>query len=90
VLVTNPGDGQVYFYREGMAAPMGSFSAYSHTPRAAMVIDRSLRETRPAVYSVITRMPPAGTYDVALFVDSPRAIACLPLSVEPAETAAKR
>ena len=76
ILITNPGDGEVYFYMEGMAAPMGRFSAYSHTPRAAMVIDRSLREVKPAVYSTLAKMPKPGTYDVALFVDSPRVIAC--------------
>ncbi|HEX2059657.1 MAG TPA: cytochrome D1, partial [Thermoanaerobaculia bacterium] len=84
VLVTNPGDGEVYFYREGMAAPMGRFSAYRHTPRAAMVIDRSLREVKPAVYSTLARMPlRAGTYDVAMLIDTPRVIACAQVTIEP-------
>ncbi|HYH08129.1 MAG TPA: YncE family protein [Thermoanaerobaculia bacterium] len=84
VLVTNPADGEVYFYKEGMAAPMGRFSAYRHTPRAAIVIDRSLREVKPAVYATLARMPQrAGTYDVALLIDQPRVIACAQVTIAP-------
>lgn len=84
VLVTNPADGEVYFYKEGMAAPMGRFSAYRHTPRAAIVIDRSLREVKPAVYSTLARMPlRPGTYDVAMLIDQPRVIACAQVTIAP-------
>jgi YVTN family beta-propeller protein len=81
VLVTNPADGEIYYYREGMAAPSGDLSAYSHTPRAALVIDHSLREVKPGIFSTIATMPAAGLYDVALFVDSPRAVACFQVTV---------
>jgi YVTN family beta-propeller protein len=47
VLVANPEDKAVYYYKEGMAAPMGHFQTYGKEPRAALVVDRSLRETRP-------------------------------------------
>ena len=81
VLVTNPADGQIYYYREGMAAPSGNLPGYSHTPRAALVIDHSLREVKPGIFSTIATMPAAGLYDVALFVDSPRAVACFQVIV---------
>ncbi len=82
VLVTNPADGEIYYYREGMAAPSADLSAYSHTPRATLVIDRSLREVKPGLFTTIARMPKAGEYDVALFVDSPRVVTCVQVTVE--------
>ena len=44
MLVANAADQAVYYYREGMAAPMGTFKTYSCEPLAVMVVDRSLRE----------------------------------------------
>jgi len=85
VLVTNPADGEIYYYREGMAAPSGDLPAYSHTPRAALVIDRSLREVKPGIFSTVATMPRAGTYDVALFIDSPRAVTCFQVTVASAQ-----
>jgi len=37
VLVANPMDKSVYYYKEGMAAPMGNFSNYGRQPRALLV-----------------------------------------------------
>ena len=82
VLVTNPSDKQIYFYKQGMAAPMGSLSAYSHVPRATLVIDRTLRETKPGHYETVAKMPKPGLYDVAVFVDSPRIVTCFQVKVE--------
>lgn len=81
VLVTNPADGEIYYYREGMAAPAGDLSAYSHTPRAAMIVDRSLREVKPGMFATVATMPKAGRYDVALYIDSPRVVTCFPVEV---------
>jgi len=81
VLVTNPADGQIYYYREGMAAPSAAISAYSHVPRAALVVDRSLREVEPGLFTTIARMPKAGSYDVALFVGTPRVVTCFQVTV---------
>ncbi len=57
VLVANPRDKAIYYYKEGMAAPMGQFSNYGKEPVAVLVVDRSLRETRARRVSV--RRPPA-------------------------------
>src|SRR5205085_9426623 len=51
VLVANAADQMIYYYMEGMAAPMGSFQNYKRDPRALLVIDNSLRETAPGVYT---------------------------------------
>lgn len=85
VLVTNPADKQIYFYKQGMAAPMGSLSAYSHVPRATLVVDRTLRETKPGHYETTATMPKPGIYDVAVFVDSPRIVTCFQVTVSPTE-----
>ena len=76
VLVANPADKQIYYYTEGMAAPMGSFQNYRREPKAVMVVDRSLREMAPGIYSTTVKLPKAGVYDVALLSDSPRIIHC--------------
>src|SRR3954454_20938179 len=47
VLVANPEDQIIYYYKEGMAAPLGHFQNYGKQPLAALVVNRSLRETRP-------------------------------------------
>jgi YVTN family beta-propeller protein len=81
VLVANPADRTVYYYKEGMAAPMGSFANYSRQPRAVLVVDRSLEERSPGVYETIARLRHPGTYDLAFFIDAPRLVDCLQLTI---------
>lgn len=80
VLVANPRDRTVYYYREGMAAPMGGFAAFSRQPRALLVVDRSLRERPGGRYAAATRLG-AGTHDLVVFLDAPRLVACFELTV---------
>lgn len=86
VLIAHPADKTIYYYREGMAAPMGHFSNDGHAPRAVMVLDRSLREGKPGEFHTTTRLGRAGTYDVAVFVNSPRIVTCFELPVAENET----
>ena len=81
VLVANPRDRAIYFYKEGMAAPMGSFRNYSRQPRAVAVVDRSLREVEPGVYETVVALRRAGSYDLAFFLDSPRMVHCFAFEV---------
>ncbi len=91
VLVANPLDQAIYFYKEGMAAPMGHFKNYGRQPRAVLVVDRSLREAAPGVYETVTRLRNAGRHDLAVFLNAPRLMQCFPLPVaEDAVLAAKR
>jgi YVTN family beta-propeller protein len=76
VLVANPADKMIYFYTEGMAAPMGSFQNYRREPKALLILDNSLTETSRGIYSTTIRLPEAGHYDVALLLDSPRLVNC--------------
>jgi DNA-binding beta-propeller fold protein YncE len=84
VLVANPGDKAIYYYQEGMAAPMGQFSNYGREPLAVLVVDRSLREVRPGRYRSIARLPAAGRYNALLLINSPRVVHCFELSIAPA------
>jgi hypothetical protein len=72
-----------------MAAPMGHFQTYGKQPRAVLVVDRSLRETAPGVYETQARLGVAGSYDLALLLDSPRLVHCFPVTVA-ADPAAAR
>ena len=85
MLVANPADRAVYYYKEGMAAPMGHFANYGHEPRAVLVVDRSLKARGAGVYETVGRLPRPGVYDVVFFVDSPRIVQCFELVAEPAE-----
>jgi YVTN family beta-propeller protein len=76
VIVANPVDRVLYYYSEGMAAPMGNFQNYRREPLAVLVVDRSLRETTPGVYSTTIKLPASGHYDVAFLNDSPRVSHC--------------
>lgn len=82
VIVANPVDKVLYYYSEGMAAPMGNFQNYRREPLAVMVVDRSLREIKPGVYSTTIKLPSSGRYDVAFLNDSPRVSHCFELSAE--------
>jgi YVTN family beta-propeller protein len=84
VLVANPKDQAVYYYREGLAAPMGTFNNYKREPRAILVIDRSLRErSRPGFYETIARLDRPGRFDVVFLLDQPRLVHAFQLDVEP-------
>ena len=80
-VVANPVDKTIYYYREGMAAPMGEFTNYGREPRAVMVVDRSLEEPTPGVYSTTVQVMRSGTFDVAFLLDSPRVVHCFDLEV---------
>jgi len=81
VLVANPVDQAVYYYQEGMAAPMGNLSNYGKQPRAVLVVDRSLHEKTPGVYETVRRIEHAGDYDLALYLDAPSMIECFNVTI---------
>ncbi|HKP73012.1 MAG TPA: cytochrome D1 domain-containing protein, partial [Pyrinomonadaceae bacterium] len=82
VLVANAADKMIYYYQEGMAAPMGSFSNYKREPRSVLVWDASLRETAPGVYSAQVQLTGQGNYDVAFLLDSPRVVNCFEMAIK--------
>jgi len=81
VIVANPADKMIYFYTEGMAAPMGSFQNYRRDPKALLILDNSLTETSRGTYITTIRLPDAGPYDVAFLLDSPRLVKCFATTI---------
>ncbi|HEX8501289.1 MAG TPA: YncE family protein [Pyrinomonadaceae bacterium] len=82
-MIANTPDGMVYYYVEGMMAPMGTLSNYKRRPYAAMILDRSLSETAPGVYTVPVRLKSAGRFDVSMLTSQPRVSHCFQMEVAP-------
>jgi YVTN family beta-propeller protein len=89
VLIANAPDQMMYYYVEGMMAPMGTISNYKRRPRALLLINRSLTETAPGVYSTPIKLTRAGMFDVPLLIDQPRAHNCFQLEVAESPDAEK-
>jgi YVTN family beta-propeller protein len=81
VLVANPADQAIYYYKEGLSAPQGSFRAYGHVPVAVLAVDRSLRSAAPGVYETTARLRRPGRFDLAIFLDNPRIVHCFEIEV---------
>jgi hypothetical protein len=85
-LAVSPGDATVYYYMEGMNAPMGSFRNYGHRPLSAMIADRTIKEVRPGEYEALLKLPAAGDFQLIMTLDSPQLIHCFSFSVAPDPT----
>jgi YVTN family beta-propeller protein len=81
VMIANLPDQMIYYYVEGMMVPMGTFENYKRRPRALMLLDRSLSETVPGVYSSTIKLKRAGTFDLPFLLDQPRITNCFEVKV---------
>lgn len=90
VFVVNPVDNTTYFYAEGMNAPTSGYNNRGHQARAALIVDRSLREVAPGVYGSTVKMPAAGRFDVAFLLKQPPIIHCFSTEVAEAPDAGTR
>lgn len=81
VMIANAPDQMIYYYVEGMMAPMGTFTNYKRRPLALLLLDRSLSETEPGVYSTTIKLPRAGHYDVPFFLNQPRLVNCFQMDI---------
>lgn len=82
VLIVSPADATVYYYMEGMNAPMGAFRNYGHKPRAVQIANRALKETEPGVYSATVKVPMAGTFEVAFLNEVPQFLHCFTMEAK--------
>ncbi|HEY0078116.1 MAG TPA: YncE family protein [Pyrinomonadaceae bacterium] len=80
-VIANAPDMMLYYYVEGMMAPVGTLSNYKRRPHALMLLDRSLSEIAPGVYSSPIRLKNAGRFDVPLLIGQPRFVNCFQLDV---------
>lgn len=90
VMIANAPDAMVYYYSEGLMAPMGTFSNYKRAPLAVMILDNSLSETPAGVYSTTVKLTSGGKFEVPILLDQPRVTTCFQVSVagDPLLTAA--
>jgi DNA-binding beta-propeller fold protein YncE len=91
VVIANAADKAVFYYEEGMAAPMGTFSNFGKSPRSVLVVDRSLKEKSPGIYEAIGRLEKPGAYVVPVLIDSPRMVECfsVPIGVDDTDVPVK-
>jgi len=91
VIAANPADDRIYYFPEGAASPSGSFQGHGLFPRAVQVVDRSLREEAPGVYTGRVRIPASGDYQVALMLNDPLLVHCFEFNAKenPALTASQ-
>jgi YVTN family beta-propeller protein len=80
-MIANAADGMFYYYTEGMMAPMGSFDNYKRRARALLILDRSLSEVAPGVYSAPIKLTKAGSFDVPFLIDQPQLTTCFQMSI---------
>jgi YVTN family beta-propeller protein len=81
VLVANAGDREIYYYQEGFAVPMGSFSNYKRVPRALTVVRRDLRESAPGIYETNASLGRPGSYDLVFRLNQPPFYHCFSFEV---------
>lgn len=81
VVIANAPDRTLYYYQEGMMAPMGTFSNYKRMPRALMILDRGLTETETGVYTAHVKLTKGGRFDVPVLIDQPRLVNCFQVTV---------
>lgn len=84
VLIAAPDEKLVYYYAEGMMAPMGSYQNYSRAPVAVAVVDRSLQDMGNGFYTTVAPLEYHGIVDVYTYLDEPTQIfGHFELEVEP-------
>jgi YVTN family beta-propeller protein len=81
VMLASGPDQTIYYYTEGMMAPVGTLSNYKRRPLALMLLDRSLTEVSPGVYTSPVKLRKAGVFDVPVIIDQPRLTHCFRLNV---------
>lgn len=82
MLLGSAPDTALYYYTEGMMAPQGTYATYRRAARAVKVIDRSLKETAPGVYTGVVRLDRGGLYTLPTLLEQPRLTHCYAFTVD--------
>jgi YVTN family beta-propeller protein len=82
VMIANNPDQMIYYYVEGMMAPMGTFSNYKRRPKALLLLDRSISEITPGTYSAQIKLRGSGRFDVPILIQQPRIVNCFQFEVQ--------
>ncbi len=85
MLIPNPADDTVYFYTEGSKSALGGFQGHTLEPRAVQVVDRSLRQPSPGVYTGSIRIPQGKDFVVAFQLADRKLTHCFEFSARATE-----
>lgn len=85
IVVPVPGQDQISLVPAFATAPAGSFQGHGLIPRSVAVVDRSLGEVTPGVFTGKFRVPDPGSYQLAVLIDEPRIVQCFDFEVSPSE-----
>jgi hypothetical protein len=80
-MIAHAPDQMIYFYVEGMMAPMGTLSNYKRRPRGLLLLDRSLTEIAPGTYSTPVKLGRSGSFDVPVLLNENRIAHCFQATV---------
>ncbi len=83
LLIANPVDDTIYFYAQGSQASTGGFQGHTLAPQAVGVVDRSLKERSPGVYTGSIRIPTSGDFVVAFLLSDPQIVHCFSFTALP-------
>ncbi|HSH71255.1 MAG TPA: cytochrome D1 domain-containing protein [Deferrisomatales bacterium] len=83
LLISNPADDKIYFYIEGAQSAAGGYQGHTLVPRAVQIIDRSLNERSPGVYTGGIRIPRSGDFSVAFMLSDPQVVHCFQFTARP-------
>ncbi|UCH58722.1 MAG: hypothetical protein JSV61_10945, partial [Anaerolineales bacterium] len=83
LLVSNPADDKIYFYIEGAQSAAGGYQGHTLVPRAVQIVDRSLNERSPGVYTGGIRIPRSGDFTVAFMLADPQVVHCFQFTARP-------
>ena len=86
VVIASQAESVVHYYIGGMPSPMGSFNTHGKTPRAVLVVDKSMREAGIGLFQRQVYVPEPGEYRMALLVNSPRILYCFDFTANPNPT----
>jgi YVTN family beta-propeller protein len=81
VMIAHAPDQMIYFYVEGMMAPMGTLSNYKRRPRGILLLDRSLTEIAPGSYTTPVKLGRAGNFDVPIWINETKIAHCFQADV---------
>lgn len=82
VMAANPAERTVYYYMEGMNAPMGTMGGMIRKAKGILAIDRSLQEVETGVFTVSVKLKDPGVYDLPFLIKNPRVYGCFQLEVK--------
>lgn len=82
MFILNDKDKKIYYYKEGMMAPVGSSPSYGLELKAGYVIKNYLKEKKVGVYETSVDVPKTGKYLISLLMKDQSSFYCKTVDLE--------